>query len=63
MTSADLQNRLKAFAYRVVTVFEALPKKKIARVIGYQILRYPFLLRQITGHPVKQSVIKLLFPS
>lgn len=42
MTSADLQNRLKTFAYRVVTVCEALPKKKIARVIEDQILRSSF---------------------
>ncbi len=42
MTSAELQNRLKHFAYRVVTVCEALPKKKIARVIEDQVLRSSF---------------------
>jgi four helix bundle protein len=42
MTSAELQNRLKNFAYRVVAVCEALPKKKIARVIEDQVLRSSF---------------------
>ncbi|MFY7964349.1 MAG: four helix bundle protein [Chitinophagaceae bacterium] len=42
MNSLELQTRLRNFAYRVVTVCEALPKKKIAIVIEHQILRSSF---------------------
>ena len=42
MNSIELQSRLKNFAYRVVKVCEALPKKKIATVIEHQILRSSF---------------------
>lgn len=42
MNLAELQNRLKNFAYRIVAVCEALPKKKIARVIEDQVLRSAF---------------------
>lgn len=42
MTSAELQTRLKDFAYRVMTVCEALPGKKIAGVIEDQVLRSSF---------------------
>ena len=42
MNSIELQSRLKNFAYRVVKVSEALPKKKIATVIEHQILRSAF---------------------
>jgi len=42
MTSAELQTRLKQFAYRVVTVCENLPKKKVAGVIENQVLRSSF---------------------
>ena len=42
MNSSDLQLRLKKFAYRVVTVCEQLPKKKVAAVIEHQVLRSSF---------------------
>lgn len=42
MNSIELQSRLKSFAYRIVKVCEALPKKKIAVVIEHQILRSSF---------------------
>ncbi len=42
MNSLDLQNRLKAFAYRIVPLCESLPSKKISRIIGDQLLRSSF---------------------
>ena len=42
MNSLELQTRLKQFAYRVVTVCENLPKKKISAVIEGQVLRSSF---------------------
>lgn len=42
MNSIELQTRLKNFAYRIVKVCEAFPKKKIAAVIEHQILRSSF---------------------
>ena len=42
MNSFELQTRLKSFAYRVVSVCDALPKKKITSVIENQLLRSSF---------------------
>ena len=42
MTSAELQNRLKQFAYRIVPLCEALPSKKVSKVIEDQLLRSAF---------------------
>lgn len=42
MDSTQLQNRLKDFSYRIVTLCEALPKKKISLIIEDQILRSSF---------------------
>lgn len=42
MNSVELQERLKQFAYRIVTMSEALPKKKITVIIENQILRSAF---------------------
>lgn len=42
MNSKELENRLKSFAYRIVNVCNALPKKKISKVIEDQILRSSF---------------------
>ena len=42
MTSAELQQRLKAFAYRLVSLCEALPPKKISKIIEDQLLRSGF---------------------
>jgi four helix bundle protein len=42
MNSKELENRLKSLAYRIVNVCDALPKKKISKVIEDQILRSSF---------------------
>jgi len=42
MNAADLQKRLKDFAYRVVPLCEFLPVKKISKVIEGQLLRSAF---------------------
>lgn len=42
MNAADLQKRLKDFAYRVVPLCESLPAKKISKVIEGQLLRSAF---------------------
>ncbi|WP_121355049.1 four helix bundle protein [Flavisolibacter nicotianae] len=42
MTSEDLQKRFKPFAYRLVPLCEALPPKKISRIIQDQLLRSGF---------------------
>lgn len=42
MDSRQLENRLKAFAYRIVKVCEALPKSKISKIIEDQLLRSSF---------------------
>jgi len=42
MNSKDLQQRLKAFALRLVPLCEALPKKKISAIIEGQLLRSGF---------------------
>lgn len=42
MTSSELQARLKNLAYRIVTLCEALPSKRIAKIIENQILRAAF---------------------
>ena len=42
MNAKELECRLKAFAYRVVTVCEALPGNKVSKVIEGQLLRSCF---------------------
>ena len=42
MNAAELQKRLKEFAYRVVPLCESLPSKKISKIIGDQLLRSAF---------------------
>lgn len=42
MDSIELQNRLKEFAYRVITLCESLPTRKICRIIEDQLLRSAF---------------------
>ena len=42
MNSKDLQKRLKDFALRLVPLCEALPAKKISRIIEDQLLRSGF---------------------
>jgi four helix bundle protein len=42
MNSAELQTRLKKFAYRIVPLCEMLPVKKVCRVIEDQLLRSAF---------------------
>ena len=42
MTSKELQNRFKAFAYRLIPLCEALPPKKISKIIENQLLRSGF---------------------
>lgn len=39
MTSEQLKERTKAFASRIIRVFEALPDAKQAQIIGTQLLR------------------------
>lgn len=42
MTAEELQQRLRSFAYRTVTVCESLPSKKISKIIEDQLLRSAF---------------------
>jgi four helix bundle protein len=42
MTAEELQKRLRSFAYRIVTLCEALPSKKISGIIEGQLLRSAF---------------------
>jgi four helix bundle protein len=42
MNAAELQNRLKQFAYRVVPLCESLPAKKINKIVEDQLLRSAF---------------------
>ncbi|HTC00612.1 MAG TPA: four helix bundle protein [Ferruginibacter sp.] len=42
MNPKELESRLRAFAYRIVNVCDALPKKKISKVIEDQLLRSSF---------------------
>ncbi len=42
MNSIELQGRLKKLAYRVIPLCEALPNKKICRIIEDQLLRSVF---------------------
>lgn len=42
MTSEELQKRLKSFAYRIVSLCESLPSKKISKIIEGQLLRSAF---------------------
>lgn len=42
MTSAELQQRLKALAYRMVPLCDSLPKKNISLIIKDQLLRSAF---------------------
>jgi four helix bundle protein len=42
MNSKDLQDRFKKFALRLVPLCEALPRKKISRIIEDQLLRSGF---------------------
>ncbi len=42
MNAKELESRLRSFAYRIVNVCDALPKKKISKVIEDQLLRSSF---------------------
>jgi four helix bundle protein len=42
MNSTELESRLRAFAYRIVNLCDALPKKKVSKVIEDQLLRSAF---------------------
>ena len=42
MTSDELQKRLRSFAYRIVSLCEALPLKKISGIVEAQLLRSAF---------------------
>jgi four helix bundle protein len=42
MNAKELESRLKSLAYRIVNVCDALPKKKISKVIEDQLLRSSF---------------------
>jgi four helix bundle protein len=42
MNSAELQLRLKKFAYRLIPLCEVLPARKIAKIIEDQLLRSAF---------------------
>lgn len=42
MTSAELQRRLKEFAYRIVPLCESLPSKRLGWTIKDQLLRSAF---------------------
>ncbi len=42
MNAKELEKRLRAFAYRIVNVCNALPKKKVSKVIEDQLLRSSF---------------------
>jgi|ERR1035437_2785457 four helix bundle protein len=42
MTSKELENRLKSFAYRTIKVCEAFGQKKICKIVEDQLLRSAF---------------------
>lgn len=42
MNSKELEARIKSLAYRIVNLCDALPKKKISKVIEDQLLRSSF---------------------
>lgn len=42
MNAKELEGRLKSFAYRIVNLCNALPSKKISRIIEDQLLRSAF---------------------
>jgi four helix bundle protein len=42
MNSKELEGRLKSLAYRIINLCEALPNKKISKVIEDQLLRSAF---------------------
>jgi four helix bundle protein len=42
MNAAELQKRLKEFAYRVVPLCETLPVKRVSKIIEDQLLRSAF---------------------
>jgi four helix bundle protein len=42
MTADELQKRLRSFAYRIVSLCEALPSKKISGIIEAQLLKSAF---------------------
>ena len=42
MNAAELQQRLKSFAYRIVPLCESLPSKKMSKIIEDQLLRSSF---------------------
>src|SRR5687767_7526347 len=42
MTAEELQKRLKSFAYRMIPLGDALPPKKISKIIEDQLLRSSF---------------------
>ena len=42
MTADELQKRLRSFAYRIVSLCEALPLKKISGIIEAQLLKSAF---------------------
>jgi four helix bundle protein len=39
MRERDLRRRTKAFALRIIHLYEALPKKNVAQTLGKQVLR------------------------
>jgi len=61
MNAKELENRLKSLAYRFVNVCDALPKKKISKVIEDQILRSSFSAAANYRLLVKQLVKRHLF--
>ena len=42
MTSKELENRLRSFAYRIIKVCEAFTQKKICMIVEDQLLRSAF---------------------
>lgn len=42
MNSKELEGRLKSLSYRIVNLCDALPKKKISKIIEDQLLRSAF---------------------
>lgn len=42
MTSKELEARLKSLAYRIVSMVESLPKRKISGIIEHQLMRSAF---------------------
>ena len=61
MNAKELENRLKSLAYRIVNVCDALPKKKISKVIEDQILRSSFSAAANYRLLVQQLVKRHLF--